>query len=94
MLTENRMHPYSHSHSYLLFSVSRLEVDCPGVDALPSDVLSDSGDKRTSRTTSRSTIANRKLAESPHISTPVRLSTDPIVRQLCGRRRSPEPTVE
>jgi hypothetical protein len=39
-------------------------------------------------------IANRKLAESPHISTPVMLSMDPSVRHISGRRRSPEPTVE
>jgi hypothetical protein len=34
------------------------------------------------------------LAESPHISTPVMLSTGPKVLHIGGRRRSPEPTVE
>ena len=32
--------------------------------------------------------------KAPHISTPVTLSIGPIVRHICLRKRSPEPTVE
>jgi hypothetical protein len=39
-------------------------------------------------------MANRRLADNPHISTPVRLSTGPKVRQMRGRTISPYPTVE
>ena len=39
-------------------------------------------------------MANKKLAESPHISTPVTLSTGPIVCHTCLRRRSLAPTEE
>jgi hypothetical protein len=44
--------------------------------------------------TSRITIANKKLAETPHIRIPVTLSTGPIVRQRLGRTRSPQLAVE
>jgi hypothetical protein len=43
----------------------------------------------SSCSTSRVTIANRKLAESPHINTPVILSTGPTIRQLGWSTRSP-----
>jgi hypothetical protein len=43
----------------------------------------------SSRSTSRVTTANRKLAESPHINTPVTLSTGPTIRQLGWSTRSP-----
>ena len=48
----------------------------------------------SSSSTGRVTIANRKLAENPHISTPVMLSTGPIIRHNMWRNRSPAPTVE
>jgi hypothetical protein len=48
----------------------------------------------SSRPMSRVTIAKSKLAETPHISTPVRLSTGPTALHVLGRKRSPQPTVE
>jgi hypothetical protein len=88
------VHTYKHSLLYLLFSVHRLALECAGVGARSPAGRASSGENRASRSTSRFTIANKKPAESPHISTPVTLSTAPKVRHVPGRRRSPEPTVE
>jgi hypothetical protein len=49
---------------------------------------------RSSCSTSLVTMANRKLAESPHMSTPMTLSTEPRLRHVGGSTTSPYPTVE
>jgi len=59
----------------------------PGV-VFPAIVMAVS-EARASRSTSLLTTANRKLADNPHISTPVMLSTGPKVRQVHGRTTSP-----
>src|SRR5689334_4780439 len=47
------------------------------------------GRKRSSCRTSRATMANKMLTDSPHIRTPVTLSTGPNIRQWLGSMRSP-----
>jgi len=48
--------------------------------------FSSSPENRASRSTSRVTMANRKLADNPHISTPMMPSSGPKVRHICGGR--------
>ena len=46
-------------------------------------------ESRVSRSTRLLTMANRKLADNPHIGTPMMLSTGPKVRQGWGRTIAP-----
>jgi hypothetical protein len=74
---------------YILLPVHLLALDCGGVDPRPTLDVTGSGVNRTSCSTSRITMANNKAAESPHISTPVILSTGPKLRHIRGRSISP-----
>jgi hypothetical protein len=59
----------------------------PGL--MPRVLLTRRSETRASRSTSLLTMANRKLADNPHISTPMMLSTGPKVRHIHGRTTSP-----
>jgi len=74
--------------------------DCGPVTLLREQVLGSDGlfgrdsfagsrESFVSRSTSLLTMANRKLADNPHIRTPMMLSSGPKVRHICGRTMSP-----
>jgi len=81
--------PHNKAHIYLSSLLRPLRYEFADRDSKSVGGSASSRENRASRSTSLLTIANRKLADNPHINTPMMLSTGPKVRHIQGRTTSP-----